>query len=282
MIKLEKNNLRLVNWLEKNNNQTDFYQTILKFNNIKTIPKKDATEYILKSISKREINEQYNNRIIKWKLFLENNFNLENMIKIKNFIRKITICCGPPGSGKSINNNSFIIDFDLIAKWFYKRLRSHIPPYILADYKPFRKYIRDIETSVIKILCDKYSIFQPDVTICCCNCKRIIDLIDTMNNRFSILLNIKYCELPKYKIWSKFQKHRKLSNSINYRTFNEDKYNKFKIEGEKLWEWIQELSKKRPEIYIEKIDWSDEKNKTKFIRPVYTLAAKGILVVNNI
>jgi hypothetical protein len=279
MIEFGNNNYRLQKWLKIYNNKSIFYRTMINFNNVKHNEKEQAIEYILKSFSEKKRIYQNNQILLKWKIFIENSFPIENMINTNKYIiKKITIYCGPPGSGKSVDNNSFIIDFDLIANWFYQKLNTKIPPYIIADYKPFRNYINNIQTEVIKILCYKYSYIQPDITICCCNCKRIIDIIDSINIRFSILLNVKYCQLPKYDIWYEFQKNRKTTNSINYRTFNKQTYNNFKIEGDKVWKWLQKFSKERPEVCIEKIIWSDKKIKNKFIRPVYTLTRNGKLL----
>jgi hypothetical protein len=265
------NDSRLKIWLNESPKNKFIFSIISKELTLKCdkFTTNTAYEYIQKNLT-----HEFSNQIINWKIFLKDSFNIKFLNKK---IKKIIISCGSPGSGKTPKCKNLKIDFDLIGYWVYKKLKCDIPVYILADSKVFRKYIHIIEKNIIKILCNTESFWENDVVIISCDCEKVIKLLDNINKRFKILINIKYNDLPTYEIWSSFQNKRKELKNINYREFTEKNYDEFLENGNKTWDFITKLSKERPEINIEKIRWDSKCNsKTNlFDRNIYTLTSKG-------
>jgi len=184
---------------------------------------------------------------------------------------KITLQCGPPGSGKSPSNrNAIIIDFDIIAEQLHSKLSLKIPCYLFCDFEPFRTLIAKLELEIMKFI-----IIGPikcDVIICSCHCHKYLNLIQTWVKRFDKLIRVKFFNLPPYYIWEKIQKRRKTTNSSNFRKPTIESYNYFKADGVKTLNFIENISRQYPEIYVEYINWSTIQNKKGiFYRPVYSL-----------
>lgn len=197
-----------------------------------------------------------------------------------NGMRKITIHCGPPGSGKSVSQKSVIVDFDEVADYVYAKLDVDCPRYLLGDNSQFRSYVNNVEAAMLRYLCS--GPFTPDVTVLSCTFEKPLTIIDSCIPRFGVIIGISYFELSKTPApWIELQDVRKKKGKVNYRTSSLATYTAFAQRGRRVWQELQKLSRDRPEIWVDKVEWSEAHTPKGSLepRPIFALTPCGEFAV---